>query len=96
MADMSDARVLKSLARMDYERQNRSGVSITDGVPVVQGSTVVNWGTREGWEAFRQANGFYPFGFQGDGYVKPPSMSGAPDFVWELIGQRRPPVDVMS
>jgi hypothetical protein len=96
MPDMTDARVLKSLARMEYERQNTGGGGQVADVPLVQGSTVVSWGTRAGWESFKAQNGFYPFGFQGDGYVRPPSMAGAPDFVYELLGQRRPPVDVMT
>jgi hypothetical protein len=51
--------------------------------------------SRAAWEGFKAKYGFYPFGPQGDGgVVRPPSMRGAPDWVYELMGERKPPVTV--
>ena len=93
--DLALLRLNKNLARQSYERQTASaGGDGIAGIPSVNGSSVTDWGTRAGWEAFKSANGFYPFGWQNGSRVMPPSFAGAPDFVYELMGLRKPPVEV--
>ena len=88
--DVATLRAHKNLARQDYERQMRdqgsSGAAFdTAGPPT--------W-NRQAWEAFRQQYGFYPFGMQNGTVVYPPTFAGAPDWVYELMGLRKPPVTV--
>lgn len=48
---------------------------------------------RQAWEAFRNQFGHYPFGLDGQGgYVSPPTYDDAPAWVFELMGQREPPI----
>lgn len=49
---------------------------------------------REAWEQFRALNGFYPFGWQEGTRIIPPTFQGAPDWVYELMDMRKPPVMV--
>lgn len=79
-------------AKIDLERQNAlsSGPAATG----VEQAGPPYW-SRAAWDAYKAQHGFYPFGPQGDlGFVRPPTMDGAPDWVYELMGMRRPPVEV--
>ncbi len=51
---------------------------------------------RAAWDAFKAQYGFYPFGMQNGAMVHPPTFEGAPDWVYTLMGLRRPPVTVTS
>lgn len=48
---------------------------------------------RAAWEAFHRQYGHYPFGLDGQGgWISPPNYENAPDWVFELTGQRIPPI----
>ena len=89
--DIANLRMAKHFARQDYERQSMgarsSGGSFDDCGPP-------NW-DRGSWEAFKAQYGFYPFGNQGGTVVNPPTFEGAPPWVYELMGQRQPPITVV-
>ena len=80
-------RAQRAYAKQDYEKQvvQDAGVGTADyasaGPP--------NW-NRSAWEAFRAQYGFYPFSAS----ELPSSFVGAPDWVYELMGLRKPPVTV--
>jgi hypothetical protein len=90
---IAQARAERSLQKMQYMRQTAQesgggGADLSSAGPP-------SW-NRSAWEAFKATYGFYPFGPQGDGgVVRPPTMAGAPDWVYELMGERRPPITVM-
>lgn len=51
-----------------------------------------NW-DRQQWEAFRSQYGHYPYGPDSNGaMILPPTFDDAPSWVFELMGQREPPV----
>lgn len=91
MTDIANLKRAKHFARMDYERQmasaGSSGGSFSECGPP-------SW-NRQAWEAFKSQYGSYPFGpqFEG-GYIYPSSFEGAPDWVYVLMGMRKPPVSV--
>lgn len=90
---MSDValRAQRRYLLQDYDKQTaaNSGAGSSDysdaGPP--------NW-NRASWEAFKAQYGFYPYGNQGGGFVSPSTYDGAPDWVYQLMGLRRPPVTV--
>jgi hypothetical protein len=91
--DAAVLRANKRFARQDYDKQvmqnaGPASSSYDDAGPPV-------W-SRQAWESFRAQYGFYPFGHQGaqGGYINPPTFAGAPDWVYELMGLRKPPVTV--
>lgn len=90
--DIANARRFKHLARQDYEKQvlgdaaNAGSADFGDAGPP-------NW-SRPAWEAFKAQYGFYPYGWQNGTRVMPPTFVGAPDWVYELMGLRKPPVTV--
>ncbi len=48
---------------------------------------------RSAWDAFRAQYGHDPFGHDGKGgWITPPNYDGAPDWVFEKMGQRVPPI----
>lgn len=81
-------RVLKAMQRQDSEKASL-GAAVADyndaGPPT--------W-NRAAWDGFKAQYGFYPFGLQNGTFVPLPSIAGAPDWVFEYMGQRRPPVGV--
>jgi hypothetical protein len=86
--DIANMRMLKNLARQDYERQvmgRATGDYGHAGPP--------DW-DRNAWEAFRSQYGFYPYGVQNGSMVYPPTFAGAPEWVYELMGIRKPPIEV--
>jgi len=86
-----EKRALMARAKMDYDKQvvGESGVA-----PVgIEAAGPPTW-SRAAWDAFKAQYGFYPYGMQQGTMVRPPSMEGAPDWVYALMGMRRPPVDV--
>lgn len=88
---LANLRRFKSLARQDYEKQiageqGSSGDAFADAGPP-------NW-NRASWESFKAQYGYYPYGNQGGAMVHPPTFAGAPDWVYELMGLRKPPVTV--
>lgn len=84
--DLARIRLMKHLARQDQEK-----ASGAVGAPHLSDAGPPNW-DRRAWEDFRATHGFYPFGMQNGSLVAPPTYDGAPDWVFELMGIRRPPV----
>lgn len=88
---VANLRRFKHLARQDYEQQLRStpgSASLNDAGPPV-------W-DRGAWEAFKAQYGRPPFGMQPDGsFIHPPTLAGAPDWVYAEMNLRKPPVTVM-
>lgn len=84
--DIAQRRLLKALANQEQEaaRYRQGG-----GAGDIDMCAAPNW-SRDAWEQFKAAYGHYPF----DQSRRPPSMAGAPDWVYELMGQRRPPIEV--
>jgi hypothetical protein len=83
---LAETRAQAALARQAYEKQmvSDSGPGTADygdaGPP--------SW-SRPAWEAFRAQYGRYPFSAS----ELPPSFAGAPDWVYTLMGLRKPPVE---
>lgn len=91
--DIANMRMYKNLARQDYEKQTlgeggSSGDAFADAGPP-------NW-NRASWESFKAQYGFYPFGRQNGTMVNPPTFAGAPDWVYDLMGLRKPPITVTN
>lgn len=86
------ARVARNMQRQDYERQMAQA---SGGSEVGNSAGPPDW-NRGAWEAFKAQNGFYPFGWQNGGVVYPPTFAGAPDWVYELMNLRKPPMSVES
>ena len=84
-------RVARNLARQDYEKQMAAASG--GGGEAVNSAGPPTW-DRQAWEIFKAQNGFYPFGMQGGGMVYPPTFAGAPDWVFELMNIRKPPIMV--
>ena len=78
-------RLLLAINSKQSEKGNiASGVDFSDAGPP-------NWNP-DAWEGFKAAFGSYPFGVQADGsYIQPTSLAGAPAWVFEKMGIRRPP-----
>lgn len=89
--DIANLRRFKALARQDYEKQlqQASGAGSSD-----YGDAGPPWWSRPAWDAFKNQYGFYPYGMQNGTMVYPPSFAGAPDWVYALMGLRKPPVTV--
>lgn len=52
---------------------------------------------RSEWNRIKAETGSYPFGPQRDGgFIDPPTYAGCPDWAFELMGRRRPPVEVQK
>lgn len=88
--DIANLRRFKHLARQDYERELRSHGSSGGSFDSAGPPT---W-DRGAWEAFKAQYGHYPYGMQNGGMVQPPTFAGAPDWVYQLMGLRKPPVTV--
>jgi hypothetical protein len=80
--------VLKAMQRQDSEKASLGAAQgdYSDVGPP-------GW-NRAQWDAFKAQYGFYPFGWQHGTRVMPPTFEGAPDWVYELLEMRRPPVQV--
>ncbi len=84
---------MASLARQDYERQHAAGNS--GGGVGLESAGPPSW-SRQAWDTFHAQNGFWPFGMQGGGMVYPSTFAGAPQWVFDLMGLRRPPMEVSA
>ena len=77
-----------ALIRQDYEKEMRSqgdsGGSFDSAGPPY-------W-NRAAWDGFKATYGFYPYGMQNGAFVNPPTFRDAPDWVYELMNIRRPPI----
>lgn len=91
--DLAARLAQKAYLKQDLEKQQlqSSGVGNADfsnaGPPM--------W-DRAAWEGFRAQYGYYPFGNQNGSMIMPPSFVGAPDWVYQLMNLRKPPVTVGS
>lgn len=87
--DISQRRLVAALARQTQERataQAARGDYGDAGPPF--------W-NQSSWEGYKNQYGSYPFGPQPDGsMIYPPSFEEAPDWVFELMNLRKPPVGV--
>lgn len=87
--DLGTRRAIMAQHRQDQEKSAAAGSGSHDfsdaGPPT--------W-NRSSWEAFKGVHGFYPFGMQNGGMVAPHTYVGAPDWVYELMNLRKPPVTV--
>ena len=82
-----------ALAKMAYERQMAS-VSGAGGASGLDAVGPPYW-DRQSWEAWHAQYGEWPFGMQSDGsVVYPPSFENCPDWAYQLMGLRKPPVQV--
>ena len=83
---------MRAYAKQDYDRQvvGDSG----HGSSGYEHLGPPTWGSPQEWEQFRAQYGFYPWGMQNGAMVHPPSMVGAPDWVYDKMGLRKPPVTV--
>lgn len=84
-------RAQRALMRQDYEKTmvREHGSASMD----YSNAGPPHW-DRQAWEGFKSQYGYYPFGMQDGGMVYPASFTGAPDWVYELMGIRKPPVTV--
>ena len=83
----------KALAR-DLRRQTEEAANLGPASASYEDAGPPTW-SRAAWEAFKNQYGFYPYGFQQGTFVAPTSYEGAPEWVYELMGQRKPPVEVV-
>jgi hypothetical protein len=90
-ADIANMRAFKNMARQDYERQTTAAAGGASGDFSDAGPPYWNPAS---WEGFKAQYGFYPFGMQNGTMVMPPSFEGAPDWVYEKMNLRKPPVQV--
>lgn len=82
-----------ALAR-DLRRQTEAAANTAPATGNYGDAGPPTW-NRASWEAFKNQYGFYPYGFQEGTYVNPPSFENAPEWVYELMGQRKPPIEVV-
>ena len=79
-------RVLKAMQRQDSEKASL-GAAVADyndcGPPV--------W-NQASWDAFRAQYGFWPYGLQNGTQILPETFAGCPDWAFERMGLRKPPV----
>lgn len=80
-------RAFRRYQKQDYEKQMLSERGVAQGD---YGNAGPPYWSREAWEAFRAQYGFYPYSAE----ELPPTFEGAPDWVYELMGLRKPPVTV--
>lgn len=83
----AEAAALRAVAKRNYEKQVVGTAGA--GAPGLDAAGPPTW-SREAWEAFRAQYGFYPF----SATELPKTFAGAPDWVYELMGLRKPPVAV--
>lgn len=75
-------------AKMEYERQVAQASG--GGATGIEAAGPPSW-DRGAWESHKAQFGEYPFKATGP---LPSTFEGAPDWVYQLMGLRRPPVDV--
>lgn len=91
--DVATLRANKRFARQEYDKQmmqdkGASGDSFSDAGPP-------HW-NRASWDAFKTRYGTYPYGNDGaGGFINPPTFAGAPDWVYDYMNLRKPPVQVV-
>ena len=87
--DIANLRAAKRFARQDYDRQMvaSSGAAHAD-----YGDAGPPYWSRAAWDGFRAQYGRYPFSAS----ELPSSFAGAPDWVFDLMGLRRPPISFNS
>lgn len=77
-------------ARMEYERQvAQASAGGNSGATGLDAAGPPIW-DRGAWETWKAQYGEYPF----SAHHLPPTFEGAPDWVYELMHLRRPPVSV--
>lgn len=86
--DAATARAAKRFSKMEYDKQVAGAGAQDDG------SAGPPYWNRSAWDRFYADKGFYPFGMQQGAMVYPETFEGAPDWVFELMGIRKPPVSV--
>jgi hypothetical protein len=89
--DVQLLRAAKRFAKQDYDKQVTQQAGA--GGAGFDAAGPPTW-DRAAWEAFKSQYGFYPFGMQDGAFVAPPTYAGAPDWVYELMNLRKPPVTV--
>lgn len=84
--DINTLRASQRFARQDYDKQ----VVASGGAGASDFSSAgpPGW-SRAAWEAFRQQYGRWPFSAE----ELPPTMAGAPEWVYELLNMRKPPIE---
>ena len=80
-------RVMKAMQRQDSEKT--LGAASAD----YNSAGPPTW-NRAAWDAFHSQYGFYPYGMQNGTQVLPTTFVGCPEWAYELMGLRRPPVSV--
>jgi len=83
-------RVLKAMHRQDSEKSSL-GAAAAD----YSAAGPPTW-NRAAWDAFYSQYGFWPYGMQNGTQVLPTSFAGCPDWAYERMGLRKPPVQVIS
>lgn len=77
-------------ARMQYERQAAQAAAGGGGEGTgLDAAGPPQW-SRGAWEAWKAQYGEYPF----SQHHMPSTLEGAPDWVFQLMGMRRPPVGI--
>lgn len=93
--DVHERLLAKRFAKQEWDKSvGVTGGDGISGIPEVDSASgrVIDWGTPQGWEQFKAAYGFYPFGMQGGAMVRPSNASEAPDWAQRLMGGRTPMV----
>lgn len=85
--DIANLRAAKRFARQDYDKQMLAG---SGSASADYGDAGPPYWNRASWEGFKAQYGKYPFSAE----LLPPSFAGAPDWVYELMNLRKPPVSV--
>jgi hypothetical protein len=86
VSSYADNQLLLAIHRKQHDKGNAPGAMDYSlcGPP--------HW-DRNAWEAYKQQYGHYPYGHDGQGgWLMPTLLFDAPDWVYELIGQRPPPI----
>ena len=84
--DVALARAAQHHAKRDYERQVATS---NEGAQGLDACGPPIW-DRQAWEAWKAQYGSYPFSAS----LLPPTFDGAPDWVYDLMKLRKPPVTV--
>lgn len=87
--DVATLRANKRFARQEYDKQmvQQHGTAGAD-----YGDAGPPYWNRASWDAFKNQYGYYPF----TASELPPSWEGAPDWVFQYMNLRKPPVGFNS
>jgi hypothetical protein len=85
--DIALMRANARFARQDYDKQmlQSGGVATAD-----YGSAGPPYWNRAAWDAFKAQYGHYPYSAS----ELPPNFESCPDWAYELMGLRKPPITV--